>query len=210
MILILIGIPAGMTPEANAYIDLNNLSRTAAGMVWLKLTMAAAVRIYNDLINRYPDIRTLASASVKDLNYLLRPLDLYRQRSELLIKSARYIAEKMGGKFPYNIGDLVKIPGIGLYTASAISSFAFRKPVPTVDSNVMRVLRRFLCKPTLNVKITVKLLSSVMEEKNGPEFNLGIIDLGGTVCKPTNPNCNFCPIRERCSSYLSNINKNLI
>ncbi|WP_428086111.1 A/G-specific adenine glycosylase [Caldisericum sp.] len=175
-----------------------------------RTTATAAVRIYNDLINKYPDISTLASASVKDLNYLLRPLGLYKQRSELLIKSARYIVEKMGGKFPYNIDDLVKVPGIGLYTASAISSFAFRKPVPTVDSNVIRVLRRFLDKPSLNVKIAMNLLSSVIEEKNGSEFNLGIIDLGGTICKPTNPNCNFCPIREKCSFYLNNINKNVI
>ena len=169
-----------------------------------RTTSTAALRVYGGLIEKYPDIFSLASAH--NIEEDLRPVGLYKQRGKLILQAASYITVNLHGSFPRNAKELAGIPGIGEYAASAISSFAFGQPVPTVDSNVMRVLGRFLGNNDLKKTMASSYLSEAIRGKESRRFNLGIIDLGSTVCRPLRPNCGGCPLAPSCQ-YLKNKSK---
>lgn len=161
-----------------------------------RTTSTAALRVYNRLLEKYPDISSLALA--KDIEDDLRPVGLYRQRGKLILRAARYVVHDLGGSFPKAPGELAEIPGIGKYSASAIVSFAFGDPVPTVDSNVVRVLRRFRGENQLDLEDCSAFLASAINNNTGRRFNLAMIDLGSIVCRPVRPICSECPLATKC------------
>ena len=101
---------------------------------------------------------------------------------------------------PASIEELLKIPGIGTYSASAIACFAFGRDVTIVDSNIRRIVKRFLGTPSMNDTGVMAFLN----ERGIPErtalFNYALLDLGALVCRPSRPNCSGCPLKEGCSS----------
>lgn len=163
---------------------------------------------YKKFINKYPVITKLASAPEKEVFKLWEGLGYY-SRCKNLITTAKYISESFGGEFPRNHNEILKLKGVGPYTAAAIGSFAFNLPYAVVDGNVTRVLSRFFGITTpidtaLGKKKFNELAQKLLEIKSPGVYNQAIMDFGATVCKPKNPFCENCLLSTHCFAFQKN------
>ncbi|KAF5066013.1 Adenine DNA glycosylase [anaerobic digester metagenome] len=169
-----------------------------------RTTSTAAHRQYQEFLKKYPSVRDLAAADVHDLEELIRPIGLHRQRAKGLKEAAEFIVEEYGGEIPDNFEDLLRVPHIGPYTAACILSFGFGVPAPAVDSNVDRVLSRVF-KDKLgdrhSVKETFKLACELVPEEGHELFNYGLIDFGALVCTYRGCAGEKCPLKKICETY---------
>jgi A/G-specific adenine glycosylase len=170
--------------------------------VLLRRTTASAVaRMYQEFLSWFPCLEALHGASEAKLRNVLSPLGLQRLRSRGLKAMAGYLIEKESGQVPGDIHRLLKIPHVGPYTAAAVLSFAFQRPIAIVDSNVERVLRR-LFNLTLPARSTGgdlrAIAAALLPRAKYREFNLGLLDLGALVCRYGRPRCGGCPLGAMC------------
>ncbi|KAF8342154.1 DNA glycosylase [Cantharellus anzutake] len=168
---------------------------------------------YNKWMEAFPTVSALASADIEQVNQRWKGLGYYSRGSRLL-DAARVIVNDMGGRFPEDAASMEKgLPGVGRYTAGAVCSIVFDQHTPAVDGNVQRLLSRLLALHAPlkgpNAKAPLELVWNVAGElvertRDGEAgaFNQALIELGSTVCKPTNPNCGECPIKQECAAYL--------
>ncbi|MBC2844321.1 A/G-specific adenine glycosylase [Winogradskyella flava] len=164
---------------------------------------------YEAFIKQYPTIFDLANASEQDVLKLWQGLGYY-SRARNLHSTAKHIAFDLDGKFPNNYKDLLKLKGVGDYTASAIASIAFNQVAAVVDGNVYRVLSRFFgidtpINSTAGIKEFKTLASSLIDKEQPATFNQAIMEFGATQCKPKNPYCIVCPFNDRCVALLKNL-----
>lgn len=164
----------------------------------------AAVDYFVRFTEELPDIESLANVDEERLLKLWEGLGYYN-RARNLKKTATILVEQYGGKLPADYEQLLKLPGIGPYTAGAIASIAYGIKVPAVDGNVLRVVMRYLkCNDDI-MKMSVRrevehLLSTVMPERPG-DFNQAIMELGEVICIPNGaPLCEKCPLQETCKA----------
>lgn len=186
--------------------------------VWISEIMLQQTRIeavinyYNRFMEYLPDISSLASVNEDKLLKLWEGLGYYN-RARNLKKAAIEIMTNYHGKFPTTFVDIIKLPGIGEYTASAIASICFNGSEVTIDGNVLRVYTRFH-NDTRNIDdtktkkaIRAELMSIIPQESG--DFNQGLMELGETICLPNGlPKCNICPLSKSClankeQSYLN-------
>ena len=168
--------------------------------VWVAEVMAQQTRMevvlaYFDRFRaRFPTLRALAAASDDDVTSAWSGLGYYR-RARMLRDGARAVVERFGGAIPRDVTTLMTIPGIGRYTAGAIASIAFDEAAPIVDGNVSRVLARLFADdgdPWPRAEALVRAARSPRD------LNQGLMELGALVCKPRNPLCDECPLRDDC------------
>lgn len=156
-------------------------------------------RIFEEFCLHYPDIRSLAQADQDELARLLWPLGL-PQRIPFMIRAANFIIER-GGEIPNTQKELEIVPGLGPYTAGAISAFAFGSTIVPADVNVLRFLSRITGLPmehkTKGSKELRNYLSYLSSENGGPGFSV-LLDFTRSICKPRFPNCPKCPLNEIC------------
>lgn len=172
--------------------------------IMLQQTRVEAVKPYFErFMEALPTVQDLANVSEDRLMKLWEGLGYYN-RAKNLQKSARMIIEEFGGEIPSQFEELLKLPGIGTYTAGAISSIAFDKPVPAVDGNVLRVLSRLLGSKEDILKQSTKRwmeqeLAKTMPQTRASHFNQGLIEIGAIVCVPNGqPKCDSCPLASLC------------
>jgi len=170
----------------------------------LKRTTSKAVnRLFEDFLQEFDSLDKILQASEGQLEEALKPVGLYKQRSKGLKEAATYINENFDSLFPTTYGGLIEIPHIGPYTAGAIASFAFDRPIPIVDSNVkrvtMRVFQNKLSEEPTNNEVK-KLLQELIPQDKHRSFNLGLIDLGSLVCSYDKKVCSRCPVKQACHS----------
>jgi A/G-specific adenine glycosylase len=171
---------------------------------FLHRTQAKQVEpIYLNFIEAYPDIRALARADEKKLRKVLFPLGL-EWRVKLLHSMAKEIEAKFNAIIPVEKSDLISLPGIGDYIASAVRCFAFGQPDAIIDTNVMRVITRLFDIPfrdSLRRNRKFKGLAQAMVDLNQPRFyNLGILDLAALICRSKSPDCPNCPVKIYCET----------
>jgi len=159
---------------------------------------------YRKFINRYPSLKLLAGAHEDQILKLWQGLGYY-SRARNLLTTAKFIYEELHGNFPDNYHDLLKLKGVGPYTAAAIASICFNEPVAVVDGNVYRVLSRYFNIHTpINSSKGIKefkiIAHKMLDTKNPGEYNQAIMDFGALICKPINAKCNICPLKKSCSS----------
>lgn len=172
--------------------------------IMLQQTRVEAVKGYYDrFLKTLPDVQSLAEAEEDQLLKLWEGLGYYN-RVRNMQKAARQIMVDYHGVFPSDYEEIRSLTGIGSYTAGAISSFAFGKPEPAVDGNVLRVLTRILAdhsdimKQSTKTKME-KALRKVIPEGSPSDFNQGLIELGAIVCVPNGePKCQECPVSHLC------------
>ena len=176
--------------------------------VWVSEVMlqqtrvATVVEYFPRFVERFPDVGALARAPLGDVLAAWSGLGYYR-RARALHGGARFVVEQLGGELPSTPEELVRIPGVGPYTAGAIASVAFGVPAPLVDGNVARVLSRLFAldvDPTRGPgkrQIWERAASLVPARAPGA-FNEALMELGATVCTPTSPRCALCPLAEPC------------
>jgi len=182
--------------------------------IWLSEVILQQTRInqgldyYVKFVESFPDIHSLACAPEKEIYKLWQGLGYYN-RAQNLIHAARTIANEYNGRFPGTKEELMKIKGIGPYTAAAISSIAFGKPDPVVDGNVFRVLSRvFGIKSPIDTaggkKEFVSLAGRLMEGHPPGDFNQALMEFGAVWCKPKNPDCVHCIFYDECVARKQN------
>jgi A/G-specific adenine glycosylase len=163
---------------------------------------------YQKFVNRFPNIFVLAQSSENEVLKLWEGLGYY-SRARNLHKTAILIIRDYNGIFPTKYIDLINLPGIGDYTASAISSFSINEVNPVVDGNVYRFISRLLAiKTPVNTHKSLKEFKKITHQlisKNNPsDFNQAIMEYGALVCKPSSPNCENCVFKNNCCSFLNN------
>lgn len=168
--------------------------------VMLQQTTVVAVKSYYErFLIRFPDVFALASAPSEEVMQAWAGLGYY-SRARNLHACAKAVAA-LGGVFPQTEAELLKLPGIGAYTAGAITAIAFNKPAAAVDGNVERVMTRLhgLTDPLPGVKAQVreKVLEILPADRPG-DFAQGLMDLGATICSPKRPACSLCPWMVPC------------
>ncbi len=175
--------------------------------IMLQQTRVEAVKPYYErFLSALPDIRSLAECPEDQLLKLWEGLGYY-SRARNLKAAAQQILSDYDGEMPSDVKELLRLRGIGSYTAGAISSIAFQKRAPAVDGNVLRVLTRLtrddtdITKQTFRKKVEEAVLIAMPEEKPG-EFNQALMELGALVCTPNGePKCKECPLRQSCLSH---------
>ncbi len=169
--------------------------------VMLQQTVVKTVVPYFERwMERYPDVAALARARESDVLRLWEGLGYYH-RARALLASARIIVDRHGGAIPSDYDALRALPGIGDYTASAILSIAFGRPLPVLDGNVKRVVSRLLAlrrwTGAAEAKARAWLAASISRRAPGA-FNEALMELGATVCRPGAPDCPSCPVAAAC------------
>ena len=154
---------------------------------------------FNRFMAELPSVQALAAAPEEKLLQLWEGLGYYR-RVRNLQKAARMIMEDFGGDFPTEVKDLLKLPGVGAYTAGAIASIAFGRPAPAVDGNVLRVISRITAS-NWNAENAAEALQKQYPAGRCSDFTESLMELGATVCLPNGtPHCAACPVRDICRS----------
>ena len=175
--------------------------------------IAQGLPYYLRFINKYPNVFKLANSSEQEVLKLWEGLGYY-SRARNLHKTANIIVNKQQGVFPSKYKELIELPGIGDYTASAISSFSINEINPVVDGNVYRFLSRLIgIKSPINTSKSQKEFKDIAEllisKKNPSDFNQAIMEFGALVCKPSSPFCEKCLYQKNCFAYLNKQISNL-
>jgi len=177
-------------------------------LIWLSEVILQQTRVaqglpyYEKFRIAYPSIKDLAVADEEEVLKLWQGLGYY-SRARNLKKTAEIICKDYGGRFPETYKELLKLKGIGPYTAAAIASFAFKEKKAVVDGNVYRVLSRVFgidepINKSSGQKLFQELADSLIDSENPDLFNQGIMEFGATECTPTKPNCSGCIFNDRC------------
>jgi A/G-specific adenine glycosylase len=157
---------------------------------------------YESFVSNYPLVSNLANADEQDVLKLWQGLGYY-SRARNLHASAKYISNELKGEFPSTFSEIIKLRGVGDYTASAISSICFDEPHAVVDGNVYRVLSRYFgiatpINSTAGIKEFKALATTLLDTKDPGDYNQAIMEFGATQCKPKNPGCIICSLKDSC------------
>ena len=163
---------------------------------------------YLRFVENFPSVQDLANASEEKVLKLWQGLGYY-SRARNLHATAKTVTEKHGGKFPGTYKELLKLKGVGDYTASAIASICFNEPEPVVDGNVYRVLARYFgvdvpINSTKGIRYFKDLAREVMDADNVRDYNQGIMEFGAIQCAPKKPYCPHCPLNDSCVALKEN------
>jgi A/G-specific adenine glycosylase len=168
--------------------------------------VATVVGYYERWMQRWPTVESLSRASLDDVTEMWSGLGYYR-RARLLHSGAEMVQRELGGIVPSIVSELIKIPGVGRYTAGAVASIAFGRREAVVDGNVVRVLSRLHTigadpKAKESVDEHWRLAKRLVDASTrAGVLNEALMELGATVCKPANANCAQCPISGQCGAF---------
>ena len=182
--------------------------------IWLSEIMLQQTRVaqgmpyFLSFTTAFPTVFDLAEADEEQVLKLWQGLGYY-SRARNLHKTAQHIAQELSGVFPDNYNDLLKLKGVGEYTAAAIASFSYNEAVPVVDGNVFRVLSRYFDMDTDIAQASAKkefaaLAFELMPKDNPATFNQAIMEFGAMQCVPKSPNCGICVFNESCAALQKN------
>ncbi len=152
----------------------------------------------------FPNLRRLAGASLRQVQLAWAGMG-YNNRAVRLHRCAQLVMTGYGGTIPSDPAILLKLPGIGKYTAHAVACFAFGAPVPLVDINVRRLFTRLFAKhrrtsALIGDERAWRIASAVLPSDRAYDWNQALMDLGATVCMKKNPRCAVCPLNRLCRS----------
>jgi len=164
--------------------------------------VVTVIPFFNRFIKKIPNFKSLANIQNMKLIKLWEGLGYY-SRARNLKKTAQVVIKNFEGKLPDNFEDLISLPGIGNYTASAILAIAFNKPYIPLDGNIERVLKRYLYlkkEKDIQKDNLIKKKSIFGISSRSSDYAQALMELGALICKPNNPLCNQCPISKKCKS----------
>lgn len=179
--------------------DVSPFARLVAEMLLRQTSARHVEKVWPVVISRYPDAQSLALAKPTELEQLIRPLGLSRQRTVALLAAARYLVEQHGGQVPTSAEQLAAIPHVGPYTSNAVLCFSFGIPAPLVDANILRIFRRYFGistrtrNPHRERHIWLQA-TKVLPESDVIDFHYAILDCAALICRPRNPVCYQCPL----------------
>ena len=165
--------------------------------------IVTALPFYERWMTRFPTVQALARASEQEALSLWQGLGYYR-RCQMLLRAAKQVQEN---GFPLSRDEWIRIPGVGPYTANAITSICLGEACAVVDGNVERVYARLTCDPAIGSKLksnTQQWADRHLYKEHPGEWNQAVMELGAMVCKPTQPQCQTCPISLSCVAFQTN------
>ena len=179
--------------------------------IWISEVILQQTRVsqglpyYLKFLEKYPSLKDLSLANEEEILFLWQGLGYYR-RAIYLLESAKKIVKTNNGKFPDTFNDILKIKGVGDYTASAISSICFGEKEIVVDGNVYRFISRlFGIKDDIKLKSTINFvkskLKSLMNNLNPGDFNQALMEFGAMQCVPKKPLCSSCIFKLECKAF---------
>ncbi|HEY3391384.1 MAG TPA: A/G-specific adenine glycosylase [Lacipirellulaceae bacterium] len=178
--------------------------------VMLQQTQVATVREYFERFTAaIPDVHQLAAADEQRVLRLWEGLGYYR-RARQLHATAKEIVAQHGGEFPSDTAELIKLPGIGRYTAGAIASIAFGRRAPILEANTIRLLSRLIryegdTSSAAGQRLLWQTAEEILPRTNVAQFNQALMELGSLVCTPAEPECRECPLSVLCAAYASSL-----
>jgi A/G-specific adenine glycosylase len=178
--------------------------------IWVSEVMLQQTRVqtvipyYQRFVERFPDVASLAAADADAAIKAWEGLGYYA-RVRNLQRAARAVVERYGGDVPSDPDAFRDLPGVGDYVCAAVQSIAFGRPLAAVDGNVKRVLARlFAIEDPVNRAASARVFQShadsLLDRRDPAAFNQAMMELGATVCRPTSPRCDECPVRGRCEA----------
>ncbi|MFH1350126.1 MAG: A/G-specific adenine glycosylase, partial [Pseudomonadota bacterium] len=187
--------------------------------IWVSEVMLQQTQVdtvipyYHRFLRRFPTVETLAKTSLQEVLKVWESMGYYA-RARHLHEAARELWENKGGEIPKTWEELIRLPGIGPYTASAILSIAFGQRVPTVDGNIKRVLSRLfsiqsLIDRTQTQKKIYDLATKLIPAKDPGGFNQGMMELGALICTSKRPSCIICPLQQFCLAFRRGLQEKL-
>lgn len=186
--------------------------RRDAYAVWISEVMLqqtqieTAIPYYHRFLERFPDINTLAAATLDRVLKTWQGLGYYRRARDLHRAAQTLCHAGIAGRIPETYAGLRRLPGCGDYTAAAIASIAFDEPVPAIDGNVLRVMARVLAvddpiQTAAARKPIVAVLTAVLGRVRPSAFNQALMELGALICRPLRPACDECPLAADCLAH---------
>jgi A/G-specific adenine glycosylase len=181
--------------------------------IWLsevmlqQTTVKTVAPYFETFLARFPTLADLAAAREEDVLAAWSGLGYYH-RARNLRCGARHVVERHGGRFPKTLEAALAVPGVGLYTASAVLSIAYRQPLPVVDGNVRRVLARLFAlrgKEWRRDAPYYNLAEELLDRDRPGDWNQSLMELGATVCTPRTPGCAACPLRASCRALADGV-----
>lgn len=187
--------------------------------IWLSEIILQQTRVdqgmayYYKFVEHFSTVEALAMASEEEVLKLWQGLGYY-SRARNLHFSAKYIVNELNGQFPTTYTNLLKLKGVGDYTASAVASICFNEATAVVDGNVYRVLARYFgittpINSTKGIKEFKLLAQELIDAKISGTHNQALMEFGARMCKPQNPDCEICPINNSCLALSNNMVKEL-
>ena len=181
--------------------------------IWLSEIILQQTRVqqglpyYNKFVSRFENIMELAKAPEDEILRLWQGLGYY-SRAKNLHQCARYVSTELNGEFPKTYRELIKLPGIGSYSAAAIASIAFNESVPAIDGNVFRVLSRIFgikndIAQSKSRVVFFEQAFSMMPGISPAVFNQTMMEFGALQCIPKKPDSQNCPVAEMCCAFLN-------
>jgi A/G-specific adenine glycosylase len=166
---------------------------------------------YIRFVERFPDVYTLSNAEEDEVMKVWQGLGYYSRARNMPIK---IIHHENKAKFPESYEQIKRMHGVGDYSASAIASIAYGEPCPVVDGNVLRIISRYsgINEPvntSAGKKKVKNILAGLIDPSQPGEFNQAVMELGALVCKPKQPLCLECPLKQNCFAYLNNLTSEL-
>lgn len=179
--------------------------------VWISEIMLQQTRVdqatpyFYRFMERFPTVYDLAEADQQDVLSVWEGLGYY-SRARNMHHASKTVVNEFDGKIPANWDDIKKLKGVGPYTASAILSISFSEPHAVVDGNVIRVLSRYAgieddVRSTKTKNSIQELADELLDHERPGDFNQAVMELGATICTPSNPDCESCPINTNCVAY---------
>lgn len=171
--------------------------------VMLQQTQVATVlRYYERFLTSWPTVRSLARADEQELLHFWQGLGYYR-RARQMRQAAQQVVAEHDGQFPNDLAALMRLPGLGPYTARAVASLAFGSSHGVLEANTIRLWTR-VCAAEGDPKVSplrqelMQLVDAIVPSRHPGNFNQGVMDIGARVCTPRSPNCDACPLRKEC------------
>lgn len=164
--------------------------------------VATVIPYYHRFLERFPDLRALGTADVHDVLRLWEGLGYYRRARQLHAAALKMVTEH-DGMFPTTFADVIRLPGIGRYTAGAILCFAFGQRHPILEANTLRLYSRLIAlrevpQTSQGQKVLWRFAEEILPHSNVAEMNQGLMELGSRVCTPREPACLLCPLKDLC------------
>lgn len=184
-------------------------------IIWLSEIILQQTRVpqglpyFRNFLEHFPTLASFASANEQDILKLWQGLGYYSRARNMLTCAVQLMTE-YAGKFPKDHSSLLKLKGVGKYTAAAIASFAFKTPVPVIDGNVFRVLSRIYgiendIADAKSYSVFEKKAQSLIDKKTPDKFNQAIMEFGALHCLPKNPDCEECIFKSGCFAYRNDL-----
>jgi endonuclease-3 len=160
-----------------------------------EMTERASTRLFA----RYPDVASLAGAEPADVQPLVRDVGFHRTKAEHVVRTARLLLERHGGRVPPDLDLLVELPGVGRKTANLVLTLGFGAPGICVDTHVHRITNRWGYVDTRTPEQTERVLRSRLPQRYWISINDWLVTWGQQICRPLSPRCSDCPVTSWCS-----------